>query len=216
MNKIIVFLLVVISFSSCIEAEGVNGYKQVCDLYEVAAKEEAASSQYLLGVCFQFGRGREKNIKQALHWFGRASENDYKPAIESLNTIRLFDLKDKKKHQLALLSLKELLNESYGRAGVVLAVAYHNGINVDENNEQSIGYLRKAAKLNVPEAIAGMYYIYKYGLLDEKINLDKSKLWFDKLNDYVMNSSLLNNSASDYFAKFKKSDFLKLLSKGES
>lgn len=213
MKHLILSFIAIISLGGMVHAEQSKSYVQECDMHEDLARKNASVNQYLIGTCFQFGRGREKNLEKAIYWFEKASKAGYKPAIESVNTIYLFDINDKEKTSQALIALEELLNKKYGRAGVVLAVSYHVGAGVEKDDRKSVEYLTEAAKLNIPQAIAGMYYVYKYGLLGENKNFENEKVWLQKLVSYGQDQSFMKETAKEYLARFKRVDFERMISR---
>ena len=92
MNRktLVIFMFISVLAHYYVDAKDEDSYTKICDLHEELAKKGVTSNQYLLGVCYQFGRGRNKNIQQALHWFNKSSENGYLAAKESINSIYLF------------------------------------------------------------------------------------------------------------------------------
>ena len=50
-----------------------KNYGRAADLFEAAAHAGHADAQFNLGVCFEKGRGRQKNARSAFYWYQKAA-----------------------------------------------------------------------------------------------------------------------------------------------
>lgn len=203
--------LIFICTSFFVMSKNKSEEEKLCDLHEKYAKQGKVVNQNLLSICYRFGRGRTQDTQKAIYWSKLAANKGSKPAIESLSTMYLSDEKYKVEFPGAIKSLKKLLNENYGRAGVILSVVYHKGIVSNVDNDLAIEYLEKAAYMNTLEAIAGMYYIYKHGLLGKEVDLQEANKWFQKLETYTVNYSIRYTKREKIFHDFSLEKFKKMM-----
>ena len=211
MQKKLLIVILLLFFQACTHAGDTDLQVRTCDFHKERAENNEIISSYLLGMCYRFGQGRKQDIQQAVYWFNKASEQDYLPATESLNTIYLLEPEYKDRASNAVDALQELLEKDYGRAGVVLARAYHEGKGVIKNDAEAIIFLEKAARLNVPQAIAGMYYVHHLGLLGESADKKKADLWLSLLDRYGKKYSILKETGNEYLLRFKESHFREMM-----
>ena len=65
--------------------------------YTQAAEQGMPRAQYLLGWCFENGKGVEKDLDRALHLYRQAAEQEYKEAVEAVKRLELGTLPEDKK-----------------------------------------------------------------------------------------------------------------------
>ncbi|MGV6853272.1 MAG: tetratricopeptide repeat protein [bacterium] len=175
---------------------------RLCDRHEVEAKKGQAFSQYYLGSCYQCGRGREQDVDKALFWYKASAAAGNKLALEGINNIWLFYKSNKNQAETAIKSLNVQLNDGYGRAGVILSVCYHNGVWVEQDNTKAVEFFKRAADLKVTQAMAGIYYVYKFGLLNQKPDQAKQRFWYDSLEAILSNEYPIKTDAATYLNDF--------------
>lgn len=149
--------------------------KQAADWFMKLARQEHPSAQFELAMLYLQGKGVERNAEQALHWMERAKANGDENAFtygESCSTIvKLENSAHEGNLQAAADLAKEYMNlglamdEGDGFFGLclelanhaaeadvpealwVLAQLYENGLGVDEDFEQALGYYRRGSEL---------------------------------------------------------------------
>jgi uncharacterized protein len=61
-----------------------QNYEEAAKWYRLAAEQEVPPAQCNLGLCYETGRGVEKNLREAVRWFCRAARAGDKTAQHHL------------------------------------------------------------------------------------------------------------------------------------
>ena len=62
--------------------------QKAVEWYTKAAEQGNAVAQYNLGVCYNFGKGVEKDLQKAIEWYTKAAEQGDEDAQEALERLR--------------------------------------------------------------------------------------------------------------------------------
>ena len=116
------------------------------------AKNGNTIAQYKLGTLYEFGVSVPPNIDEAMYWYQKAAEDNYKPAINRLGylDIRINGF-DKDKHQAWYESLLDDIKQIDSDAIVLYGQMHRHGIVVERNLPKAVDYLKQASSLGHTE-----------------------------------------------------------------
>ena len=68
--------------------EGINqDYNQAFYWYNKAAESKDLYAEYMVGQCYEYGRGAEKNLAKAKEWYRNGWIKNYKPSLKAYNNL---------------------------------------------------------------------------------------------------------------------------------
>lgn len=114
-----------------------------------AAERGYYQAQYMVGDCYDWGRGVEEDKKEAVKWFKRSASKDYISAVHILGLCYYFGNGVRKNKKEALKCFKRAAKHEYAEAVFMIGYYYYNDI-VDE--EEAIKYYKRAAELGCKTA----------------------------------------------------------------
>jgi uncharacterized protein len=138
---------------------------------EIKAKAEAgdANSEYILGLCYDEGKGVAKDQVEAAKWYRKAAEQNHAKAQYNLG-VRYDEGKGVEKDQVeAVKWFRKAAEQNHANAQYNLAACYYNGKGVAQNyveaymwwllaarqgNEDAKNYMATLEKKMTPEQIA--------------------------------------------------------------
>lgn len=130
----------------------------VADPYEAfkwwqkAAERGYYQAQYMIGDCYDFGKGVAEDKKEAVKWFKRSASKNYIPAVYALGLCYYFGNGFRKNKKEALKYFKKAAKFDYAAAICMIGRYYYYGDIVGEDEEEAIKCYKKAAELGDEEA----------------------------------------------------------------
>jgi len=73
--------------SAGLTAYKAEDYKKAAELWGKAAEQGNAEAQYHLGECYEYGKGVEESMEEAVKWFRKAAEPGHAGAEYNLTFI---------------------------------------------------------------------------------------------------------------------------------
>lgn len=130
------------------------------------ARADDAEAQYLIGWCYQFGRGTDANPAEAKTWYERSAEQRFDPAIYRLEEETILAKSPEPGSPATGKRLTESAQRGYLPSLALLGYALVNGLQRMEGSGDAVStgmeYLRYAAREGDPVAL--------YGLAERAIN----------------------------------------------
>jgi TPR repeat protein len=121
------------------------------DWCKAQAKLGIADAQVACGVLLSLGIFGEQDAQAARFWFQSAADQDHPAALLMLaGLIEAGSDGDEPNVSGAMALVQRAVEKEYPPALVQIAVDYLNGINVEEDRNRALVYLRKAAMLGEP------------------------------------------------------------------
>jgi len=114
------------------------------------AERGVAESQYNLGFMYETGAGAEQNLSDAMHWYSKASAQNYQAASDRLVYLQIKTKGMKNEHAHWLSRLKNSAQSNDKDALFLLGQMYAEGTGVNKSLTLSLELLRKAARKNIP------------------------------------------------------------------
>ncbi|CAH1780449.1 unnamed protein product [Owenia fusiformis] len=129
-------------------------YSNAVKEWTIASSQGYNKSQFNLALCYELGKGIDKNLQEALKWYKEASESGHKEAIFNLAVMHYKGLGGlKQDKQLAMQLVEKAANLGLTKAQVRLGLLYTES---DENKEEAVKLFTKAANKKDPD---GQYYL---------------------------------------------------------
>lgn len=144
-----------------------------------AAQSGQPEALRILGYYYEYGIGVKKNLDKALEFYERSAAQNYSGGMSALarfyergigvnqNSDRAYELNRK-----ALESNDPMAQFAFGNY-------YRTGKHVEKDNAKAFGYFQKSASQAYIPAIEEMVRIYDNGLLNQKIDPSKAKIWVE-------------------------------------
>jgi len=114
------------------------------------AKRGNAESQFKLGLMYETGSGIEPSQIQAISWYIKAAEQNYKPASNRLTYLDIKKSGFNSNHKEWLQQLKSDARFNEGEALFLLGQMYSEGTGVNKSLTLALSHLRKAKGGNIP------------------------------------------------------------------
>jgi len=137
------------------------------------------NAQWLLGVCYEVGRGVEKSPGTGVEWYRKSAEQGNSSALVSLGRCHLIGEGVEKDQAKAVELFRKSAEQGNAMAQVNLGWCYLNGEGVEKDQAKAVEWLRKSAEQANSDAqgiLAGCY------LRGDGVEKDQSKAveWFRK------------------------------------
>jgi len=171
-------LLLSIVFFNTHQVAAAEAYDPSATVYrfqETMAKRGNAESQFKLGLMFETGSGVEQGLVNAITWYNKAAEQNYKPAINRLTYLEIKKSGFKKSHNKWVKNLQADARFNEGEALFLLGQMYSEGTGIKKDLPEALRLLRKASRGNIPGADAEIYRIEKELAANKKIKAPKQK-----------------------------------------
>ena len=167
---------------SCKEIDNVKASRKLCEIYlqylndEDDGKREKYSElftenvkhiidkgdaevQFNLGVCYEFGRGVEKDEVKAFEWYKKAAEWGYAKAQFKLGICYEFGKGVERDERKAFEWYKEAVEQGDVEAQFNLGVCYEFGRGVEKDENKAFEWYEKAAEQGHVEAAQRYWYL---------------------------------------------------------
>ena len=130
----IIFVSVILSFAANI------------DELKKAAEQGYAKAQFGLGICYDFGKGVEKNPTEAVKWYRKAAEQGYAQAQCNLGGCYANGNGVEKNLNEAVKWYRKAAEQGDAKAQYNLGTCYDFGNGVEKNLNEAVKWYRKAAE----------------------------------------------------------------------
>ena len=127
-------------------------YENAVRYFRKAAEQKYAPAQCGLGVCYENGKGVEKDVYEAVKWYRKAAEQRYVLAQYNLGVCYANGAGVEKDMDKAVKWIRKAAEQGYAQAQFNLGVCYISGAGVVPNKQEAMKWLRKAAKQGHPQA----------------------------------------------------------------
>lgn len=114
------------------------------------AERGVAESQYNLGFIYETGSAAEQNLSNAMHWYNKASAQNYQAASNRLVYLQIKTTGMKNEYNHWLSRLKNSAQSNDKDALFLLGQMHAEGTGVNKSLTLSLELLRKAARKNMP------------------------------------------------------------------
>ena len=151
-------------------------------LLETEAQKGDAKAQFRLGVLYANGKGVHKDYKQAIRWWGKSANNNYRAAQYNLGILYHDGIGTTKNHQKGINLLERAATNGHTLAQSRLAdeYAFHKD-NFRDNSRAARWYLA-AANSGYPPAQYNLGVIYNKGYGVQK-DIRKAFKWWTKASN---------------------------------
>lgn len=160
-----------------------NGVKQddvkAFEYYLKAARNGHAIAQYNVGVCYNFGKGVEKNYNLSLMWYHRAAEQGCVWAFHNLGYCYEAGLGVTQDYVEALKWYNMAAEKGYTSSICNIGNFYRHGRSVDQDHAEALKWYRRAAIQGVPEAQYNVGMCYENGEGVNKVIYEAIE-WYSK------------------------------------
>lgn len=148
-----------------------------------------AKSQFQLGQMYEQGIGTKKNMKEAIYWYERATDQKYLKAEYNMGLLYLEGNGVKKNYKLALYWLEKAAFKGSAYSQYLLALIHEFGLGekgdknyIPENLEYANGMYNLAASNGYGEAEFNLAELYVSGLINEGKTVQSQR----RLNQIVL------------------------------
>jgi TPR repeat protein len=141
-------------------------------LLDEAAKQGHAGAQFLLGNCYQFGRGVPLEYSEAIKWYRLAADQNNSDAFAALGMM-YHDGEGglPQDYSLAMEWYRKAAEAGSPDGAFGLGLLYSHGLGVEQNQQEGIKWLRRAAEGGSEEAAKWFQQAADQGLADGQYNL---------------------------------------------
>jgi len=145
-------------------------YENAVRYFRKAAEQGHAPAQNNLGVCYENGKGVEKDVYEAVKWYRKAAEQRYVLAQYNLGVCYANGAGVEKDMDEAVKWIRKAAEQKYAPAQFGLGVCYANGAGVERDMEKAVKWYRKAAEQGLAPAQynLGVCYISGAGVVPNK------------------------------------------------
>jgi len=165
----------------------------------------APDEQWEIGVKYRYGRGVEKDYKEAIKWFGSAASKGHAIAQRDLATMYRRGLGVKKNNEEAAKWLRLSANQGYMKAQRDLGIAHQFGRGVPKDEIEAVRWYRKAADQGEKKAQSNLAFMYKTGLGVPQ-NFEEAVNWYRKAADQGSSTAQKNLGVLYQFGKGVEQD----------
>jgi len=145
-------------------------YENAVRYFRKAAEQGDAPAQNNLGVCYENGKGVEKDVYEAVKWYRKAAEQRYVLAQYNLGVCYANGAGVEKDMDEAVKWIRKAAEQKYAPAQFGLGVCYANGAGVERDMDKAVKWYRKAAEQGLAPAQynLGVCYISGAGVVPNK------------------------------------------------
>jgi len=122
-------------------------YKEAVDVFKQAAAEDNHEAEYMLGYCYRFGRGVQKDHFQAVKWFQKAASHGNVNALYFLSICYYMGQAVKQDYQKAFEYASLAAEQGHADAQAQVANYYCDGRGVEKDHDLAIALFKKAAEM---------------------------------------------------------------------
>lgn len=135
--------------SSCQDIKDSPNYIGDLHWMQISDSQRCSQAQYEMGLCHLYGRGAEKNPKQAIDWLEKAINNNGNPAaLYTLGLMHMKGLGIEVNSNTAFEYSMKSAQQGYPKGQTQLGLCYLNGIGTTKDFKQAKEYFEKALHNN--------------------------------------------------------------------
>ena len=140
---------------------------------ELACKQDYAPALYSLGIVYHRGNRIKGKQQEGLSMILRSAEKEYIPALRYMMGVW------PEKVYITIKKMSEK-DDADGEVFYMLSQYYANGTVVDENAQETIKLLEKAAEKKVHDAFYNLGIAYEFGRFDVKKDINKAVEYYEQ------------------------------------
>lgn len=144
-------------------------------IFKQLAEQGDAKSQNALGSGYQHGFWGEINLKQAIYWYQKSADQDFREAIYNIGALDFLN----GNHKQALPYFEKSAKMNDPNALNMLGIYYSNGILFNQDYDKALEYFRKSAEQKNRDAEFNVGQAYYYGEGVEQ-DYNKAFVWINK------------------------------------
>jgi len=122
------------------------------DELSIMAKQGQVEAQLTLAEAYYFGKGTEKNLKQALFWYERAALQGHPEAQRALGAMYELGQGTDKKPKEAAYWYQKSAEQGLARSLTNLDILYQTGVGVEKTMKQPGSVMKKPRRRTTPGA----------------------------------------------------------------
>lgn len=180
-RNLIIISVVFINTQPLSLAEGYDPSATVYRFQKTMAKRGNAASQFKLGLMLETGSGVEQSLVDAIIWYNKAADQNYKPAVNRLTYIEIKKSGFKHKHNKWVENLQADARVNEGEALFLLGQMYSEGTGINKDLTEALRLLRKASRGDIPGADAEIFRIEKELTAQQKKTKSKKQKLAEKI-----------------------------------
>jgi TPR repeat protein len=169
-------------------------YAMALGCFREAAAAGSVWAEHALGVMHESGHGVDKNLQNAIEWYGRAAQKDHVPAICALALIYKFGPDEFRDQSKAIGLLDVAARAGSSLAALELADSFERGLGTAPDADAARGWYFRAAELSdesTAAAHAALATIYRTGRLGVPRDEEKAERWYTSSQDFLKKIQLL-------------------------
>lgn len=139
-------------------------YRLAKELLHNAAEQGDANAQYLLGDCYYYGKGVDRNRNKAVEWYSKAALNNYARAQDKLGDCYYFGqgiAQDKRK---AIEWYGKAAEQGFPRSQIIMGDFYYLGDDVTRDRNKAVQWYRRADGKGCSEAKFKLDFCRRHGM----------------------------------------------------
>ena len=139
------------------------------------AKRGHVESQFKLGLMLETGSGVEQGLVNAILWYKKAADQNFKPAINRLTYLDIKKSGFTPSHKKWVIKLQKDAQFNEGEALFLLGQMYSEGTGIDKDLNKALILLRKAARSDIPGSETEIFRVeHELAILNRKNAKKKS------------------------------------------
>ena len=161
------------------EAERMKNYDLLFPQIRKLANAGDMIAGFLVGTCYEKGRGVAHDYFQAIKWYEKSAEAGYSAAQNNLGLMYSSGNGVDLDYEKALRLLNKAAKFENAFAQYNLGIMYYNGEGVEQNYKEAIAWYKRAADQGYPSAQCNLGVMYHNGEGVEQ-NYKKAVEWYKK------------------------------------
>ena len=159
-------------YSEGIDLYTAKSFTEAVKRFKDAADHGLAEAQYILGVCYEEGKGIARNLREAFKWFLKSAEQG-NPAAQSKTAVSYYSgYGVHRNYDNALIWAQKAAEQEEYVAMVLIGQIYDEGLTGERNFEEAYKWFMKAAQYGETEA---MYKLGNYYNIGRGVNRDPAE-----------------------------------------
>ena len=142
---------------------GANEQKECFDIASELAKKQHLRALSIVGVCYSYGDGVEKDQAKGFEYIVAAAKAGFAPAQSNLANAYYFGRGVAKSYEEAFNWYYKSAVQNYAKAQCSLGKLYYFGYGTEQSYDQYFYWINKAAEQLLPNALLEMFYCYSNG-----------------------------------------------------
>ena len=180
----------------------------ITDLFRRAYLKHEYHAQSVLGSCFYYGIGVDRDFSQAVKWLEKAAAGGEKEAMFLLGVCNYYGQGTDRDLGRAVDFFRNAANRGHHSSELLMGVCYHEGIHLSKEYFQAFEYFDNAAKSGcmVAECILGNCYYFGDGV-DQ--NYTDAVKWYTSASEHGDTESMWRLGYCYYYGIGCQKDYIK-------